>query len=100
VVQLLCNDREKEHSLLGNGSVNTFPRKRGAHDNTVIMETGVFSVGSAPWNYLSIYLWLCSLCGLWPLFQFLNLYTVGRAPWTGYEPVARPLPERDNTNTE
>jgi hypothetical protein len=28
----------------------------------------------------------------WPLFQFLNLYTVGRTPWTGDEPVARPRP--------
>jgi hypothetical protein len=25
-------------------------------------------------------------------FQFLVLYTVGRTPWTGDEPVARPLP--------
>jgi hypothetical protein len=31
VVPLLCNDREEEHALLGNGSVNTFPRKRDAH---------------------------------------------------------------------
>jgi hypothetical protein len=27
--------------------------------------------------YLSIYLWLYSPRGPWPLFQFLNLYTVG-----------------------
>jgi hypothetical protein len=33
--------------------------------------------------YLSIYLSLYSPCGPWPLFQFLNLYTVGRNPWTG-----------------
>jgi hypothetical protein len=25
-------------------------------------------------------------------FQFLNLYTVSRTPWTGDQPVARPLP--------
>jgi hypothetical protein len=31
---------------------------------------------------------------LWALalFQFLNLYTVGRTPWMGDQPVARPLP--------
>jgi hypothetical protein len=31
---------------------------------------------------------------LWTLaaFQFLNLYTVGRTPWTGDQPVARLLP--------
>jgi hypothetical protein len=35
------------------------------------------------WRFLSIYLWLYSPCGTWTLFQFLNLYTVGRTPWTG-----------------
>jgi hypothetical protein len=30
--------------------------------------------------------------GPWPLFQFLNLYTVGRTPWPGDQPVSRPLP--------
>jgi hypothetical protein len=24
--------------------------------------------------------------GPWPLFEFLNLYTVGRTPWTGGSP--------------
>jgi hypothetical protein len=33
-------------------------------------------------------------------FTFLNLYTVGRTPWTGDQPVARPLPTQNNTNTE
>jgi hypothetical protein len=44
-------------------------------------------------RYLHICLWLCSpTVGLWPLFQFLILYTVGRTPWTGDQPVTRPLP--------
>jgi hypothetical protein len=30
--------------------------------------------------------------GPWPFFSFLILYTVGRSPWTGDQPVARPLP--------
>jgi hypothetical protein len=34
----------------------------------------------------------------WPLVQFLNLYTVGRTPWSG-EPVARPLPTHRATQT-
>jgi hypothetical protein len=35
--------------------------------------------------------------GPWPLFlSFLILYTVGRTPWTGDQPVARSLP----THTE
>jgi hypothetical protein len=39
---------------------------------------------------------------LWALaaFQFPNLYTVGRTPWTSDQPVARPLPTQDNPNTE
>jgi hypothetical protein len=49
--------------------------------------------------YLSIYLWLYSPCGLWP-FQFLNLYTVGRTPWTGDQHVARLLPTQRTTQTQ
>jgi hypothetical protein len=30
--------------------------------------------------------------GPWPLFQFLNLHTVGRTPWTGDQHIARSLP--------
>jgi hypothetical protein len=30
--------------------------------------------------------------GPWLLFQFLNLYKVGRTPWMGDQPVARPMP--------
>jgi hypothetical protein len=30
--------------------------------------------------------------GPWPFFSFLIFYTVGRTPWTGDQPVARPLP--------
>jgi hypothetical protein len=32
--------------------------------------------------------------------QFLNIYAVGRTPWMGDQPVARPLPAQDDTNTE
>jgi hypothetical protein len=55
---------------------------------------------------------ICSLLSLFPVaptlehresvkrfvsLQFLNPKTVGRTPWTGDQPVARPLP---NTNTD
>jgi hypothetical protein len=34
-----------------------------------------------------------ALVGLWPLLQFRNLfYTVDGTPWTGDQPVSRPLP--------
>jgi hypothetical protein len=39
--------------------------------------------------------------GSWPPFQFLDLFTqsVGD-PWTGNQPVSRPLRTHNNTNTE
>jgi hypothetical protein len=40
------------------------------------------------------------LFGHWPLFQFLDLYTVGRTPWTVDQPVARPLPTQRKTETQ
>jgi hypothetical protein len=54
-------------------------------------------------NYPSIYLFIYPsiylsifgsqpFVGPWPLFSFLILYTVGRTPLTGDQPVARPLP--------
>jgi hypothetical protein len=42
---------------------------------------------------VSVYLWLYSPRRPQPLFQFLNLYTVSRTPWTGDQAVARPLPK-------
>jgi hypothetical protein len=48
----------------------------------------------------SYYLWLYSPCEPWSPFQFLNLYTVGRTPWTGDQPVARPLPAHRTTQTQ
>jgi hypothetical protein len=36
----------------------------------------------------------------WPLFQFPNLYTVGRSPWMGDQPVSRPLPTHRTTQTQ
>jgi hypothetical protein len=38
--------------------------------------------------------------GRWPLFNFLILYRVGRTPWTGDQPVARPLPTHRTTQTQ
>jgi hypothetical protein len=44
-------------------------------------------------------LWLCRPFGPWPLFQFLNLYRVCRTPWTGDQPITRPLPTHRATKT-
>jgi hypothetical protein len=38
--------------------------------------------------------------GPWPHFQFLNLYTVGRTPWTGDQSVARPLSTHTTAQTQ
>jgi hypothetical protein len=48
-----------------------------------------------------IYLWLYSpLLGLGRFFSFFIFYTVGKSPWTGDQPVAKPLATQDSTNTE
>jgi hypothetical protein len=57
----------------------------------------------ALWRY-----WLCPIIimalqpfvGPWPLFSFLILYTGGRIPWTGGQPVAKPLPTHRTTQTQ
>jgi hypothetical protein len=51
--------------------------------------------------YLSIYLWLYSpFLDLGRFFQFLILYTFGRTPWTGDQPVPRPLPTHKTTQIQ
>jgi hypothetical protein len=51
--------------------------------------------------YLSIYLWLYSpLLDLGRFFSFLIPYTDGRTPWTGDQPVARPLPAHRTAQTQ
>jgi hypothetical protein len=40
------------------------------------------------------------LLGLGCFFRFLILYTVGRTPWMGDQPVTRPLPTHRTTQTQ
>jgi hypothetical protein len=49
--------------------------------------------------YLSIY-GSRALCWTLVAFQSLNLYTVGRIPWMGDQPVARPLPTHITIQTQ
>jgi hypothetical protein len=49
-------------------------------------------------NLLS--LWLYSPLEFSGLFSFLILYTVGRTPWTGDQPIATPLPTQRKIQTE
>jgi hypothetical protein len=50
--------------------------------------------------YLSIYLWLYSPYGPWPLFQSLNLHTVGRTTWTSDQLVAKQLRTHGKTHIQ
>jgi hypothetical protein len=43
---------------------------------------------------------LQSFVGLWPLFSFLIFYTVVWTPWTGDQPVVRPLPTHRQAQTQ
>jgi hypothetical protein len=48
-----------------------------------------------------IYIWFYSqFFGPWQLFTFSNLYAVGRTPWMGDQPVARPLATQRTTQTQ
>jgi hypothetical protein len=48
-----------------------------------------------------IYLWLYSpSLGLGSFFIFLNFYAVSITPWTGDQPVARPLPAHRTAQTQ
>jgi hypothetical protein len=38
--------------------------------------------------------------GPWPTSQVLDLYTVGSTPWTGDQPITRPLPTHRTTQTQ
>jgi hypothetical protein len=46
------------------------------------------------------YLWLYSPCGSWCLFQFLNLYVLGRTLWAGDQPAAGRPPTHRTTETQ
>jgi hypothetical protein len=45
-------------------------------------------------------LWLYSPLNSGRFFNFLILYTVGRIPWTGDQPIAMPLPTHRTTQTQ
>jgi hypothetical protein len=49
---------------------------------------------------LSLSLWLYSPPDLCHFFTFLTPYTVSRTPWTGDQPVARPLPTPRTAQTQ
>jgi hypothetical protein len=51
-------------------------------------------------TYLPIYGSTVLLLDLGRFFSFLILYTIGRIPWTGDQPVARPLLTHRTTQTQ
>jgi hypothetical protein len=71
---------------------STFLRNAGNTVNTLTQDRRpkTESLGVChPSIHLSMALQL--FVGPWRLFSFLIFYTVGRIPWTGDQPVARPL---------
>jgi hypothetical protein len=52
------------------------------------------------YSYFITIMALQPFVGPWPLFQFLHLYTVGTTPWTGDQPVVRPLPTHGTIQTQ
>jgi hypothetical protein len=50
--------------------------------------------------YLSIYGSTVLLLDLGRFLIFLILYTIGRTPWTGHQPLERPLPTHRRTQTQ
>jgi hypothetical protein len=63
-------------------------------------------LGSLCWQDFPKQLSLCFIIrlyspfvGPWPPFQFANLIH-GSTPWTGYQPVSRPLPTHGTTQAQ
>jgi hypothetical protein len=51
--------------------------------------------------YLSMALWLYSpLLDLGRFFSFLIFYAIDRTPWTGDQPIPRPLPAHRTAQTQ
>jgi hypothetical protein len=66
----------------------------------VLLQIGKWEIGKPKTYqhpYPSLYLPALLLLDLGRLFSFLILYTVGRTPWTGDQPVGRPLPTHKTT---
>jgi hypothetical protein len=77
------------------------PEDQVTHNNSVCLAVAKRSKGyllliiiiwrSSPYRALASSLWGSVI---------LHLQTIGRTPWTSDQPVARPLPTQDTTNTE
>jgi hypothetical protein len=64
-----------------------------SHDRAIIWRHIVWVIA------LSVY-GCTALVDLGRIFSFLISYTVGRTPWTGNQPVSRPLPTHRTTQTD
>jgi hypothetical protein len=57
-------------------------------------------LNSAMIKFIYLSMGLQPFVGPWPLFQFLDFYTVGRTPFDGDHYVARPLPTHRTAQTQ
>jgi hypothetical protein len=77
------------------------PSVRGGEESSCLIYLSVYDRHSIYLPiYLSIYGSTVLLLDLGRFFSFLILFTVGRTPWTGDQPVAKWLPTHRTTNTE
>jgi hypothetical protein len=94
----ICINKEKYiASIMG----KRVPYRPGSH--IIIIEQPHSVPNTLPVFILSISnLWLYSpfLLELGHFFNFLILYTAGRSPWTGDQPVARPPPTHRTAQTQ
>jgi hypothetical protein len=80
---------------------NHMPRNHETHTTSIeVTEEPQRNSPAEELHTTTIYLWLYSPCGPWPLLQFLNLYIDVRTPWMGDQPVARLLPTHRTTQTQ
>jgi hypothetical protein len=97
---------EDQHTALSyiGGTVLPWSRQEPAQVNGVVQKAVICLMQLLPKDiYRSFYLCMAvqPFVGPWLLFSFLILYTIGITPWTGDQPVARPLPtHRTQTQNE
>jgi hypothetical protein len=87
---------------LGTGSATCFMFSIFHFINSSLRRTVSPSFLSRTKNFLSICLCksLQPFVGPWPLFSYLNLYSVGWTSWTRGQPFTTPLPIHRTTQTE
>jgi hypothetical protein len=82
-------------------NLNSRWRNRVTYTCSVTQEIKNYSEFRIYFYFLCPFLLYCTLTvSRFMLFYSLNLYTIGRTPWTGDRPVARPVPKYRTAQTQ